>query len=159
MIFSNLTAETVQSATLAFQCVNDIHGSHIVFPLGELNFPSTATEGFPYQFSSLPILNEPIASQGILLVLQRPSSLHIPTTFPILCFLSSVFEKSPLSKWLAPSKPLANPPVERHLANSCPPKPAVRMLRPLEESRNPIVIVPAPSLFVRFVATKSRLSF
>ena len=42
MKFSNLTAETVQSAALAFQCVNDIHGSHSL-PLGVFSVGDSVT--------------------------------------------------------------------------------------------------------------------
>ena len=42
------------------------------------NFPLTATKGISViNFFSLPFLNEPIASQGLLLVLQRPLSRYI----------------------------------------------------------------------------------
>ncbi|CCE72215.1 Histone H3.3 type 2 [Caenorhabditis elegans] len=62
-------------------------------------------------------------------------------------------------QWLVPSKPLVNPPEERLQESSWPPRPPANRLQPPEESRSHIVTVQELSLSVRFVVTRSRLSF
>ena len=74
--------------------------------------------------------------------------VHTPNT--------SVYSR--LSTWLVPSKPLVNPPEERLLVNSWPPRLQENLLPPPVESRSPTDTGPELSLSVRSEGTRSPLS-
>ena len=93
-----------------------------------------------------------------------PSDLRTPiqsTPINFIALFASHNTKSHqdnYQQWLAPSRPPASPPVERLPVSSSPPRPLASR-RPLPEaSRSLTVTSPVPSLFVRFVATRSPLS-
>jgi hypothetical protein len=126
-------------------------------------YPSVLWEIHPHWLSFLTATPTCSFNKEALYIPQLPSlfpSTNCMVKRNPLKFLNvSLSQSFSRSTWPVLSKPLVNPQVARRLANSWPPKPLARVPRPLEESRNPIVIVPVPSLFMKFVVTKSRLSF